>query len=131
MQRNDITVLLVADTKGTGVDATVAFCDTRDDKGEVPWYTWIIVAVIAKLLLHVIIATAIELAVIKFSYAPHNARVQRLLRLCGHFSLRSNFHELMSPESSGEKFNAINGLKAISLAWIVYTHTYLVPIKEY
>uniref|UniRef100_T1KJ36 Nose resistant-to-fluoxetine protein N-terminal domain-containing protein n=1 Tax=Tetranychus urticae TaxID=32264 RepID=T1KJ36_TETUR len=46
------------------------------------------------------------------------------------FSILRNLSSLMETRTKQGSLNAINGIRVLSMSWIVYTHTYLIPIKE-
>ncbi|XP_053202512.1 nose resistant to fluoxetine protein 6-like [Panonychus citri] len=46
------------------------------------------------------------------------------------FSIPRNLSMLLDTRTRKGSLDAINGIRVISMSWIVYTHTYLIPIKE-
>lgn len=46
------------------------------------------------------------------------------------FSLYTNGRNLFSTRQSVGCIDAINGIRVLSMGWILWTHTYLIPIKE-
>lgn len=53
-----------------------------------------------------------------------------LIQIFLAFSLQSNIKSLFDTQKKPGPMDAINGIRVISMAWIIWTHTYLIPIKE-
>lgn len=64
-----------------------------------------------------------------FSETKGNAE-SIVTRLMLAFSLPSNLESLLDTRTRPGSLDAINGIRVISMSWIIYTHTYLIPIKE-
>jgi len=61
------------------------------------------------------------------SAKPHHGLMMQSLFA---FSLLTNIEELLDTSQKSGSLDAINGIRALSMAWILYAHTYLIPIKE-
>ena len=141
-----VLTFLNIDFKNSPLKVDVTKCETRAEVQAAPmsksgFTAFVIMAIIS---CFVIITTIIELIVITLytkkqqqeavEAARNNelgwlrAKLVRLYKLNTCFSLITNVHELSTPTRG--KFTCIDGIKALSMVWIVYTHTYLVPIKE-
>lgn len=53
-----------------------------------------------------------------------------LIQIFLAFSLQSNIKSLLDTNKKPGPLDAINGIRVISMGWIIWTHTYLIPIKE-
>ncbi|RWS14326.1 nose resistant to fluoxetine protein 6-like isoform X2 [Dinothrombium tinctorium] len=117
------------------VNALVADCSTSE---AIRFTTMqiIIFAAFGVIAALVLLGTAIETAIIyKVSKNASNIESQSrekscLIKIILSFSAVTNGRFLFSTETFSGSLDAVNGVKVLSMAWILYTHTYLIPIKE-
>ncbi|XP_068082915.1 nose resistant to fluoxetine protein 6 [Anabrus simplex] len=109
----DIEIFLNAILEEVGFQATVSEedCQTNLSK-ELRLVDWITIAVIVIFLLLIILSTTYD------AITPQGRRSELLLA----FSAISNGRRILATSSSSDTMGVVNGVRVISLAWVVLAH---------
>ncbi|KAI1298158.1 Nose resistant to fluoxetine protein 6 [Halotydeus destructor] len=119
--KEDVDRVLDYFLKDTGLEAHVARCETARDSFEFKGYHFALMGSLFAILFLVVAGSLVDLTAGDEKPGP-------LVRVLKAFSPFANGASLGGSRDSG--IGCIHGLRCISMAWILYTHTYLVTIKE-
>ncbi|XP_054711039.1 O-acyltransferase like protein-like [Uloborus diversus] len=119
---DDIRELASALLKNVPVQVTARNCETKEESHvTIPQFIIIITIVIIGVL--ILAGTGID------SYVSRNAAKSqdiagRVPQSLLAFSVTSNIRQLLKPQKKGSNLLAVNGIRCLSIMWIVLAHTY-------
>ncbi|RWS31087.1 Nose resistant to fluoxetine protein 6-like protein [Leptotrombidium deliense] len=126
---------LCAEMVGEHVNTTVSDCTVKEEM-KLSVLQTLIIALFTLIALLLAVGTFVEILTThkasknEFASECLQAKKSCLMRIILCFSIITNGRTLLSTKTHSQSLEAINGVKALSMAWILLTHTYLIPIKE-
>ncbi|KAJ6223430.1 hypothetical protein RDWZM_001975 [Blomia tropicalis] len=104
-------------------------CQTLDDGFKITKLQMVILAILVILVLLVIAATWVELAF--YPKPKYLLQIESpLVAILLNFSASANTKSLLSTKLGTENLGSINGIRVLTMCWLVYAHAYFLSVKE-
>ncbi|UXI21530.1 Innexin inx2 [Sarcoptes scabiei] len=103
----------------------VSSCQTNDGL-----YRFSLLQIIILCLFVAISLIIIALTIIEFTFHSDDDVKSRSSILLRKLSIKQNFQSLLTIEGSADQLSSINGIRLLTMFWLVYSHVYLLSVKE-
>ncbi|KAI7684941.1 hypothetical protein SSS_01179 [Sarcoptes scabiei] len=103
----------------------VSSCQTNDGL-----YRFSLLQIIILCLFVAISLIIIALTIIEFTFHSDDDVKSRSSILLRKLSIKQNFQSLLTIERSADQLSSINGIRLLTMFWLVYSHVYLLSVKE-